>query len=109
MVSERIRHDEEELPEQGLARNLKSKFSSIEEQNKSTTQYKPSGVASKVCNILNINSLYMYMYIPQLDFIIIIIIIMDTFIEVCIFTRVIIVYLFFNSSPPQHHSDQPLL
>lgn len=63
MVSERIRHDEEELPEQGLARNLKSKFSSIEEQNKSTTQYKPSGVASKVCNILSINS----SYIPQLD------------------------------------------
>ena len=47
----RVEHDN--LPEQGVTKNIRSHFKSLEQENQATIQHRPSKVASKVKPMVN--------------------------------------------------------
>lgn len=51
-MREDMRNDMEELPEQGQAKNIMSRFKNMESENKSQVHHTPSKIASKVRNVL---------------------------------------------------------
>ena len=47
-MREDMRNDSQELPEQGQAKNIMSRFKSMESENQSQVRHTPSKIASKV-------------------------------------------------------------